>query len=427
MKITDKKRHLSLKLLISVLVLLILALSLVSCNMDSEFVSGRIKDYDVPSFDYSKLKGVEMVYRDYYVEELPEAGELTKKTAEIYFAKYHDNINTKDKDKVTEALIDSYIEVIGDAYSVYRTAEEHESYDAGMSGSYHGIGITVNYDKSTKIMKIVNVASDGGAQLAGMLCGDIITKVDGELVSELDYDTVISKVRGELNTRVEITVLRGDEELTFSVLRKKIVEQTVTYSIDENKIGYIEITSFKGNTDEQFADAVEYMKENGAVGIIYDLRSNPGGYLDSVVNMLSYIAPRGKIVTFTSKNNGYPAMYDNNLHSLSLPSVVICNGDTASAGELFTSAMRDFATEEFGYFDVTIVGTKTFGKGIMQSTKEFTDGSAVTLTVAYYNPPSGVNYHGEGITPDVTVEMGESGDGQLDAAYAEMAKLIEQN
>ena len=161
------------------------------------------------------------------------------------------------------------------------------------------------------------------------------------------------------------------------------------------------------------------MIANGAVGIVYDLRSNPGGLLVAVVNMLSYIAPDETTIVSFSNDYDKPKK-DSDPHSLSLPSVIICNENTASAGELFTSAMRDFA-KEFGYFDVTVVGAKTYGKGVMQSSYPIGDGSYLTLTVAYYNPPSGVNYDGEGITPDVEVSDDES---RLNTAYEEILKLI---
>ncbi len=418
---SKRKNTLLLKVSISVLIIIIAVFSLTSCGLDKEFVAGRIEECGVPEFDYSKLKGVEMVYRDYYVEELPDVETLTEKTSEIYFEKYHTTIDTADKVAVTDALIDSYIEVIGDRYSIYRSAEEYEDYGTDMSGSFYGIGVTVTYDSVSKTMTVTDVSEGGGAYDAGILVGDVVIKVGSENIADLEYDDAVNKIRGELNTRVEITVLRDGAELPLSVTRKKVVESSVTYSIDENKIGYVKISSFKSNTYAQFKEAIGYMQKNGAVGIVYDLRSNPGGWLTAVVDILSYIAPTGtEIVSFT--NDYAPSKHDNNIHSLSLPSVVICNGSTASAGELFTAAMRDFADR--GYFDVTIVGETTFGKGIMQSTYEFTDKSAITLTVAYYNPPSGVNYHGVGIVPDVAVSMTDNGDAQLDAAYDEILKLI---
>lgn len=421
MKSKEKNMRLFSKIFISVLLLLVLIFSLCSCSSDTNFVTSRLDELGVPEFDHSKLKGIEVVYRDYYVEELPPVEELTAKTSELYFEKFHSEIDTADKTAVTDALIHCYIDVIGDDYSIYRSAKEYEDYGTDMSGTFYGIGVVVKYDHIEETITVTEVYSGGGAHEAGIIPGDLIIRVDGENLSDIGYNATVNKIRGELNTRVEITVLRGSEEITVSATRKKVVEQTVSYSINENKVGYIKITSFKSNTYSQFKEAIDYMEDNGAVGIIYDLRSNPGGYLDSVVNMLSYIAPSGSdVVSFT--NNYAKEIRDNNLHSVDLPSVVICDEGTASAGELFTAAMRDYS--DLGYFDVTVVGKNTFGKGIMQSTYEFTDKSAITLTVAYYNPPSGENYHGVGIAPDVTVEMGEDTDTQLDAAYVEISKLI---
>ena len=291
-----------------------------------------------------------------------------------------------------------------------------------MSGEFYGIGVVITYNYIEETMTVSEVYSGGGASDAGIKVGDVITKVDGAVVSEIGYSKAVNKVRGENGTTVDITVLRNGEELTFTATRKKVVEESVSYSINENKIAYIKITSFKSNTYKQFKAAIDDVTSKGAVGIIYDLRSNPGGYLTAVVNMISLISPKGAtIVSFT--NDYAEAVKDTNNRSLSLPTVVLCNESTASAGELFTAAMRDF-DDTFGYFDVTVVGTKTFGKGIMQNTYSFTDDSSITLTVAFYNPPCGVNYDGIGITPDVVVAESEEGDAQLDAAYAEFLKLI---
>ena len=410
------------------LTLLILSLTLIfnlaSCDMPvpPEYTASHLDKYFVPEFDKSKLQAVERIYRDYYVESLPDPEELAEQTAKLYFESFHEKIDTGNKTAVTDALLHCYVYAIGDRYSVYRTAEEYEDYDTDMSGSFYGIGVVVTYDRINNIITVTEVYAGGGAADAGIKAGDLIVGVDGESLEEIGYDAVVNKIRGEENTTVSVTIIRDGEEITLTATRKKVVEKSVSYSLDENKIGYIEISSFKDNTYSQFKEAIDYMEANGAVGIIYDLRSNPGGYLSAVVNILSYIAPDETTIVSFSNDYAKPQK-DRNSHSLSIPSVVICNESTASAGELFTAAMRDF-DEEFGYFEVTTVGVNTFGKGIMQSTFSLSDGSTVTLTVAYYNPPSGENYDGVGIAPDVTVEAAESGDTQLDAAYVEIYKII---
>lgn len=407
-----------------VLFLALLLVNLVSCGTaPSDFITSYLEEMDgIPEFSKSKLKGVEIVYRDYYVYDIPPAEEFSKKVADIYFENFKDEIDPANASDVTDALIYSYIAAVGDKYSVYRTASEYENYNTDLSGEFYGIGVVVTYDYVQGTLTVTEVLSGGGASDAGIKVGDLIHKVDGELVSEIGYSKAINKVRGENGTTVKITVLRGDAELEFTITRKKVVEESVSYSIDENKIAYIKISSFKENTVKQFKNAIDDVVENGAVGIIYDLRSNPGGYLSTVVSMISMISPKGATIVSFSNDYG-PPVKDSNHSSLELPTVVICNENTASAAELFTAAIRDFG-DTFEYFDVTLVGTKTFGKGIMQSTYLFTDDSSITLTVAFYNPPSGINYDGIGITPDVIVTESESGDSQLEAAYNEISKMI---
>lgn len=416
-----KIKKTALKVLSAVILTLTLIFSLASCNAENDFVTGRLEEFGVPEFHKEKLKGIEIVYRDYYVKDIPEPDTLSEDVSSFYFENFHEKIDVNNPDEVTTAIINSYIATIGDKYSSYRSAEEHEQYETDMSGSFSGIGVAVIYNYAEQTMTVTEVYPDSGASEAGIIIGDKITKVNGEAITEIGYQKAVSTIRGETGTTVDITVARGGEEITVTATRKKVVEKSVTYSIDENKIGYIKISAFNDNTPNQFDTALDYLLENDAVAIIYDLRSNPGGYLNAVVKMLYRIAPKG--TTIVSFSNDYaPSYKDKTDASVSLPTVVICNESTASAGELFTAAIRDF--EALGFFDVTIVGQKTYGKGVMQNTYTFTDYSSITVTVAYYNPPSGENYDGIGITPNVTVEQSAEGDAQLDTAYVEINKLI---
>ena len=413
--------------LLSVLTLLIvsisIALSLTSCDIKTpssiDYASNYLKDYSIPDFDRAKFRTTERIFRDYSPLELPDAKTLAESTAALYFENFHEKIDTGDKEAVTNALLSCYVYATGDRYSVYRDPSEYDNYSTDMSGSFYGIGVTVIHDKIAETITVSEVYSGSGAEEAGILPGDLIVGADGERLADIGYNAVVEKLRDSKTSSVSVIIIRDGKELTLTVPKKELVEESVKYSIDEDKIGYIELSSFKSNTFSQFKEAIDYMKENGAVGIVYDLRSNPGGYLSSVVDILSYISPKG--TTIASFSNDYAdTMVDDDSHSLTLPSVVICNERTASAGELFTAAMRDF-DEEFGYFDVTIVGTTTYGKGVMQSSFHLGDGSFLTLTVAYYNPPSGKNYDGEGITPDVPVA--EDVD-PIISAYEEIFKLV---
>ena len=419
-----KQRNLRLLGVFSFLILLIsISLSVSSCSFSSsaniDYVADRLSEYDIPDFDKAKFRAAEKIFHKYAANDLPDAQTLAESTVSVYLESFHGYIDTSDKSEVTDALLSCYAYSTGDRYAVYRNPEQYDDYSSNMSGNFYGIGVVITHDQTLNTVTVKEVYSDSGAEEAGILPGDLIIGSDGNRLADAGYDKVVGALKDDSKLTVDVIILRGDTEITLTVTKKKIVEQSVKYSIDENKIGYIKISSFKSNTFEQFKEAIDFLEETGAVGIVYDLRSNPGGYLSAVVNMLSYISPKG--TTIASFSNDYAnTMIDRDSHSVSLPSVVICNGNTASAGELFTAAMRDF-DEEFGYFEVTIVGSTTHGKGVMQSTFSLSDGSYVTLTVAYYNPPSGVNYDGVGIVPDVVIEDDGS---RLDAAYDEILKLV---
>ena len=417
------------RLLTFILLVLSLLFSQTSCviiyyvsDSNTDYACEYFDSYDVPDFDESKYKEFERVYNAYYYLELPAPKEMARLTCEVFFEDYTKKLDTDDENAVTEALINAYLDVVGDKYSIYRSPVRDEEYDTEMSGTFYGIGVLASYHKKTESILISEVYENSGAMDAGILAGDHIVAVNGSYVSDIGYDDAISMIRGDENTTVDLTIIRGEDEFTVTATRRKIVEKTVKYSINENKIGYVQITSFKDNTDEEFEAAIDYLESAGVVGVIYDVRSNPGGYLVSVINALSYIAPTNtKLVTF-SNNYGKPK-YDNDSHYLEVPSVVIFDGDTASAGELFAATIRDL-DEVYECFEVTTVGEKSYGKGIMQTRQTLSDGSSVTLTVAYYTPPNGENYHGVGITPDRIVEEVSGRDAKLDAAYEEIYKLI---
>lgn len=384
-----------------------------------DFVWQYLDEWDFPSFTSSKLKSIEVTFRNHFYKEIPKAGELAPTVALAFLDGYYDLVDLTDKEKVTDAIIDSYVSSLGDRYSVYRTKDEYKDYSSGMSGNYTGVGIVVT-ESDGGLIHINSVNEGGSAYEEGLKAGDLITSVDGIPVLERGYENSINAISGKEGTTVTLVVDRDGESISFTLTRRKLVESSVTYSL-ENGIGYIKISSFKSNTDEQFIEAVDYMERNGAKAVIYDLRNNTGGYLSSVLNALDYVAPKG--TTLASFSNDYDNdEVSKSSHSFLIPSVVICNEMTASAGELFTAGIRDLAS--MGHLDATLVGTKTFGKGIMQSTYTLSDGSTITLTVAYYMPPSGINYHDVGITPDVLVERTTGNDEQLDSAMAAIESLL---
>ena len=432
-----------------------MAESLKTPESEYSMVTKYIEAWGVSAFDKLKFSYFESCFMQVYAYEggLPEAEAHAKLAVELYLEKYYDIIDLSDKDEVTDSLLYCYVDTLNDPYSIYRIPVAADEYTEDMSGKFGGIGVVIEYNDRDETIQVTTVYPDSPAEAAGIMVGDYITAVDGVSVEELGHRNAVYYIRGEIGTSVDVTVLRDGVEITVTAIRAEVEVANVVYSFDEeSKIGYVEIVSFKANTFDQFKVAVDALEAQGAVGFVFDLRGNPGGYLYSVRDVLSYIAPSDNtVVTYQYKSQELTTMktqpdsyisgegdtvipYD---HVIEVPIVVLCNEYTASAGEIFTAALRDYADE--GIVNVTIVGTNTYGKGIMQNTYSYSDGSSVTLTVAYYNPPCGVNYHGVGIAPDVCVELPaaerdpETGallpveDTQLKAGIEELKKLLVAN
>ncbi len=387
-----------------------------------KYVSQYLSRWGFTYYSSAKLILVEDKFQKYYVEELPSTYELALTVAYDFLDNRYDKLDITNMTDVTTAIVDSYVAAIGDDYAFYRTPDEYEEYDQGMSGEFCGIGVTIEHNYTNGTMLITSVMKDSPAESAGFLPGDYIIGVDGKSIEELGFDGTANAIKGVEGTQVSVTVKRGEDELTLIATRAKITEQTVYYEMLEDNIGYIQITSFKNNTALQFGDALDFIKDNGAVGVIFDLRSNGGGYLHAALSMIDYLVPEN--VTITSYSYAGMSFFEKtkNPDSLGMPCVVLCNQYSASAAELFTSAIRDYG--QMGLLDECIVGTVTYGKGIMQTTFGFTDGSSVTMTIAYYYTPLGENYHGEGITPDTVVENTDGTDRQLATAIIELLAKI---
>lgn len=384
-------------------------------------VGGYLELWGFEPFHAGKFASLENLYGQRFCGELPAPADMAKTTAEYFIEYYYDEIDLTSSTEVTDALIDCYVAATGDPYSVYRTADEYVDYGTDMSGSFVGIGITVQFINNQIL--IITVYDDSPAKRAGIREGDVIRFVNGEDVDELGYERAIDNVRGEAGTNVTVTVLREGALIDCVATRAPITEISVSYELSDDLIGYIDISSFKSNTDDQFFEAIDYMKENGARAIIFDLRSNGGGYLDTVANMVDYLVPSGTMIT---SFGGYAApMVAKSEHTVDLPVAILINEYTASASELFTAALRDYT--EMGLLDCTVVGTKTFGKGVMQSSYAFSDKSAITLTVSYFYSPLGKSHNAIGIQPDIEVLLGESGDSQYERAYSELLAVIESN
>lgn len=345
-----------------------------------------------------KFKNVELAYEQYFYKELPSIGELTVSCATLYLEHFYDTIPKDNKSSTTVYMLKCYVRSVGDPYSEYYTQEEYAEFMGSMTGTETKVGIGVmlqaNYEENT--MKITSVLPGSAAEIAGIVRGDYIVAIDGQRVADVGIDTAMTLVAGEVGTTVKITVLRGSEEIEIPVIRAQLSDVTVTGEMLEGNIAYVQVIQFKENTPSQFMNKVAELKAQGAVGFVFDMRGNPGGSLDAVVEMIDYIVPDGhRIASYTIGQTSKTVYTSDDGYSLDLPVTVLCNGGTASAGELFTAALRDFG--EWGLMDVCLVGEQTYGKGVMQSSFNINNGEGLKLTMAFYNPPCDVNYDGIGV------------------------------
>lgn len=293
---------------------------------------------------------------------------------------------------------------LGDPYSTYYNAEEYATLNEEMEGEYYGIGVQVSQNIRTGIIEVVKVFKGSPAEKAGMLPGDIIYKVDDILATGQDLSLLVSDhIKGPEGTTVPIQVYREskDEYVDMDVERRKIENPTVEYDMLDHHIGYVSVSSFDTITVKQFKSAVDVLESKGMQGLVIDLRNNGGGAVQTAEEMADYLLPKGKLVV-SFKGKGVPdsEYYTEGDHQVDVPIIMLVNGQSASASEVLTGALRDNDW-------ATIVGTKTFGKGIAQGVFEMADGSALKLTTAYYYVPSGECIHEIGIEPDVNVELKE--------------------
>lgn len=333
------------------------------------------------------------------------------------------------KDELYEGMYKGLLESLGDPYSCYFTKEEYGELMESVEGVYCGIGALVSQNASTKVITIVRPFVDGPAYDAGMLPGDILTEIEGEDVSEWSVDLAVKRMKGEQGTTVDVKVWRPSESkyLEMTIIRDLIEVETVTYEMLDNEIGYISVMEFDEITVQQFETALNNLKKQGMKGLVVDIRDNPGGLLTTVCDMLDLFLEDGLIVYTVDKQEKRDEIFAEKGSIGELPMAVLINGNSASASEIFSGALQDYEL-------ATIVGTKSYGKGIVQSIVPLVDGSAVKLTVSTYYTPKGRSIHGEGVKPDVEIELEDElkkmavvpleEDNQVQAAAAEVRKKL---
>ena len=352
---------------------------------------------------YDKLASVDSVYRDSFIGEI-------------------------DENKLIDSMLKGYVAGTGDKYGAYFTKDEFTELLKDSNAELVGIGVSVIYDGDNKAIRVVNVMPASPALEAGISPGDMIISVDGKLVSTLGYSSAMGMLRGEEGTKAKFTAISGNDVRDFEIERRKITEYTVyerVYSADSS-IGIVQVLEFDSGTPAQFKAAVDGLLEKGVKNIIFDVRNNPGGSLDSIKEILDYLLPEGVMIRMYDAD-GKEETLTSDASAIDCKMAVLVNGNTASAAELFAAALRDFDK-------AFLVGAKTYGKGTVQTIRQLYDGSAISVSDRLYAPPVSDNYEGIGLEPDIRAEQTEEyentsvflltddNDAQLAAAVREITK-----
>ena len=304
---------------------------------------------------------------------------------------------------------------LGDPYAAYYNEAETQNLMDSSSGSYCGIGVVFSQNMMTGAVTVSKVYEGCPSYEAGILPEDILIKVEGEDVAGQDLTNVVTKIKGKEGTEVTVTMLRGEKEIDFTMERRVIEVPTIGYVILENQIGYIIISEFDSVTHFQFRSAISQLLTEGIEKLIIDLRNNGGGSVDAVCEIADQLLPEGPIV-FTEYKDGERVERSSDAFCVEKEMVVLINGNSASASEILAGALQDYGV-------ATIVGTQSYGKGIVQSVIDLQDGTALKITTAKYYTPNGNNIHEIGITPDVEIDLPEKLKTMVEIPFSEDTQL----
>ncbi len=353
--------------------------------------------------------------------------EVAKKTqeAQSYIDKYYWKSDL-DQEKLADYAIKGMVSALGDKYSDYYTTSEYNQAMGEVKGDYTGIGATIYMDTSTKQKIIRKVQKSSPAEEAGLKVDDVLLKINGEDISQKSLNDTVSMIRGKEGKTSKLTIQRKEQDKTkvmeVTVTAKKLVNQSIHYKMLTGEKGYINISNFDNEGVKQFQSAMEDLKKQGMTGLVLDVRNNGGGSLEAVTKMLDELLPEGVLLTEKYKNKEDVVYRSTDEKQFDKPMVVLINGGSASASEVMAGALQDRKA-------ATLVGVKSFGKGIVQSIFSLRFGGGIKLTTGQYLLPSGRCIHGTGLTPDVEVtysgtsnELGGEDDNQLQKALTVLEK-----
>lgn len=328
-----------------------------------------------------------------------ESGEKAAQIEQIIEEHYLENV---DEDTLAEGMYAGMMASLEDKYSGYYSADNYKKLKESSEGKYTGIGLVMEQNRETGEIRVVQCYEGSPAAEAGILSGDVLYKVGDKLASGMDVTEIADQIRSGDTSEINLTVKREglEEPLTVTIIPDTVEIPVVSSRMLENETGYIQIAEFTDGTSKQFRKAYEELQEQKLQGLIIDLRNNPGGLLDSVCDTLEQILPEGMIVYTEDKYGKREEHTCDGKTPIQIPLIVLVNGNSASAAEIFAGAVKDHGVAR-------LVGETTFGKGIVQKIYQLSDGSAVKITVSKYYTPNGINIHGTGIDPDIEVRWPE--------------------
>ena len=328
----------------------------------------------VPGEDYNKLDELADLIEVYFIEET-------------------------DRTAMEDAAAAAMVESLGDKWSYYMSAEDYTVYREQMDNAYVGIGITIMQSEDDSGFLVTKVNEGGSAETAGMIAGDAIVEIEGQSTKGMTTAEARDLVRGAEGTQVNLTILRDGERLVLSITRKMVETPVAEGWLLKDSVGLITIYNFDGRCAQETIAAIEDLTEQGAKALIFDVRGNPGGYKDELVELLDYLLPEGPL--FRSEDySGKVAVDESDSDCLQMPMAVLVDGNSYSAAEFFAAALDE-------YDAAVTVGQPTSGKGYFQSTFRLDDGSAAAISIGKYTTPNGVSLADVGITPEILVEVDE--------------------
>ena len=327
---------------------------------------------------------------------------LTKslKNIKSILKKYY--LNDIDEDKAIDGAIEGYVSSLGDQYTEYIPKDEMEDYTQNLMGNYVGIGIYMSQNTKDNTIVVLTPIKYSLAEEAGILPGDIIKKINDVEYTGENMTAAANNIKGAEGTKVKLEIQRGQEIKTFEITRKKITTNPVIAEKLDNNIGYLEVTSFDENTAENFKSKYEELKAQGIDSLIIDLRNNGGGLVEEALKIADYIVPKGKELLVTVDKDGKEKVEKSKEDVLiDMPIVVLVNKNSASSSEILAGALKDLN-------EATIVGTTTYGKGVIQQFLTLRDGSGLKVTVEEYYTPNRTKINGVGIEPNEKIELPET-------------------